>query len=82
VFYGVGVIVGAGVYLVIGSAAGIAQENLWLSFAIGAVVALLTGFSYAEMTTSFPGSDAEYQYLRNALPRSSFVSFCVGAVSS
>jgi APA family basic amino acid/polyamine antiporter len=29
-FYGVGNIVGAGVYSVIGAAAGIAQEGLWL----------------------------------------------------
>jgi len=80
VFYGVGVIVGAGVYSVIGSAAGIAQQNLWLSFAIGAIVALLTGFSYAEMTTSFPSSGAEYQYLRDALPQYHFASFGVGLV--
>ena len=52
VFYGVGVIFGAGVYSVIGAAAGLAQQSLWLSFVAGAVVALLTGFSYAEMTTS------------------------------
>ena len=68
VFYGVGVIVGADVYSVIGSAAGIAHQNLWLSFVIGAVVALLTGFSYAEMTTSFPSAGVEYQYLRRAYP--------------
>jgi basic amino acid/polyamine antiporter, APA family len=79
-FYGVGVIVGAGVYSVIGSAAGIAQQSLWLSFAIGAIVALLTGFSYAEMAASFPDSGAEYQYLRDALPHSDFVSFSLGVV--
>ena len=67
-FYGVGIIVGAGVYTVIGAAAAMAQQSLWLSFVIGAVVALLTGFSYAEMTTSFPRAGAEYLYLRRALP--------------
>jgi basic amino acid/polyamine antiporter, APA family len=80
VFYGVGVIVGAGVYSVIGSAAGIAHQSLWLSFAIGAFVALLTGFAYAEMTTSFPSAGAEYQWLRHALPRFAFVSFAIGMV--
>lgn len=80
VFYGVGVIVGAGVYSVIGTAAGIAHQNLWLSFAVGAFVALLTGFAYAEMTTSFPSSGAEYQWLRHALPRFAFVSFAIGLV--
>ncbi len=80
VFYGVGIIVGAGVYSVIGSAAGMAQQNLWLSFAVGAFVALLTGFAYAEMTTSFSSSGAEYLWLRTALPRFAFVSFAVGLV--
>jgi amino acid transporter len=80
VFYGIGVIVGAGVYSVIGSAAGMAQQNLWLSFLIGAVVALLTGFSYAEMTTSFPSSGAEYKYLKEALPEIGVLSFVIGLV--
>jgi len=79
-FYGIGVIVGAGVYSVIGSAAGIAQQNLWLSFLIGAAVALLTGFSYAEMTTSFPSSGAEYKYLKEALPELDAISFVIGFV--
>jgi basic amino acid/polyamine antiporter, APA family len=51
-----GTIIGAGVYSVIGTAAGLAQQGLWASFVIAAVVALLTGLSYAEMTTSFPPS--------------------------
>ena len=29
-------------------------------FSVAALVALLTGFSYAEMTTSFPHAGAEY----------------------
>jgi amino acid transporter len=77
-FYGIGIIVGAGVYSVIGTAAGIAQQGLWLSFLIGAIVALLTGFSYAEMTTSFPRAGAEYLYLKRALPKSDWAAFGVG----
>jgi APA family basic amino acid/polyamine antiporter len=80
VFYGVGVIIGAGVYSVIGAAAGLAQQSLWLSFVAGAVVALLTGFSYAEMTTSYPQAGAEYLYLKRALPRSDFAAFGIGLV--
>ena len=78
VFYCVGVIIGAGVYSVIGVAAGQANESLWLSFLIAAVVALLTGFSYAEMTTSFPHAGAEYIYLKRAFPKSDFASFSIG----
>jgi APA family basic amino acid/polyamine antiporter len=80
VFYSVGVIIGAGVYSVIGTAAGIAQESLWLSFVIGALVALLTGLSYAEMTTAFPHAGAEYVYLRRALPKWNGIAFSVGII--
>jgi APA family basic amino acid/polyamine antiporter len=46
-FYGIGVIVGAGVYSVIGAASAIAHDALWFSFVIGGFVAFLTGLSYA-----------------------------------
>ena len=78
VFYSVGAIIGAGVYSVIGVAAGLAQQSLWASFVIAAVVALLTGLSYAEMTTSFPRAGAEYLYLKRALPEVSWAAFGVG----
>jgi len=76
-FYSVGVIIGAGVYSVIGAASAIAHEGLWLSFVIGGFVALLTGLSYAEMTTSFPAAGAEYSYMRRALPGLPGLSFIV-----
>lgn len=40
VFYSAGIIIGAGVYSVIGTAAGLAQQGLWASI-IAALVALL-----------------------------------------
>jgi amino acid transporter len=78
-FYTAGVIIGAGVYSVIGGAAGIAQSGLWLSFAIGALVALLTSLSYAEVTSSFPAAGAEYAYIRRAYD-SDWAAFVVGAI--
>jgi basic amino acid/polyamine antiporter, APA family len=77
-FYCVGVIVGAGVYSVIGPAAGLAGQGVWLSFVLAAFVALLTGFSYAEMATAFPHAGAEYIYIRRAFPGSGFGSFAIG----
>lgn len=77
-FYCVGVIVGAGVYSVIGAAAGVAGEGVWLSFVLAAFVALLTGFSYAEMATTFPHAGAEYIYVRRAFPKSRLFSFGIG----
>jgi APA family basic amino acid/polyamine antiporter len=77
IFYGVGIIVGAGVYALIGPAAGMAGNSLWLSFIIGAVIASFTGLSYAELATMFPKAAAEYIYVRRAFG-SRFFAFLIG----
>jgi APA family basic amino acid/polyamine antiporter len=46
-FYGVGLILGAGIDSILGEAAGVAGEALWLSFLLGSLAALLTGGRYA-----------------------------------
>ncbi len=79
IFYSVGVIVGAGVYSVIGTAAGLAQQDLWLSFIVSAGVAMLTALSYAEMATAFPAAGAEYVYIRRAWPDADWLAFGIGA---
>jgi APA family basic amino acid/polyamine antiporter len=80
IFYSVGVIIGAGVYSVLGAAAGLAQHDLWISFLLGAGIALLTAISYAEMATSFPAAGAEYIYIRRAWPKADWLAFGVGAI--
>ena len=80
VFYSVGVIIGAGVYSVLGAAAGLAQHDLWISFLVSAAVALLTALSYAEMATSFPEAGGEYVYVRRAWPRADWLAFGIGAL--
>jgi APA family basic amino acid/polyamine antiporter len=77
-FYGVGLIVGAGIYSVIGSAAGEAGTALWLSFLVAAAAAFLTGLSYAELGTMFPRAAAEYVYLEHAMPAYRWIRFLVG----
>ncbi len=79
-FYGVGMIVGAGVYTVIGAAAGLAGNAVWLSFVLGAAVAVLTAFSYAELSTMFPTAGAEYVYVKAAFPRAGALPFLLGLV--
>lgn len=78
IFYSVGIIVGAGVYSVIGAAAGLAQHHLWIGFLVGAGVALLTAISYAEMATAFPAAGAEYVYIRRAWPSADWLAFASG----
>lgn len=66
VVYGVGLILGAGIYVLIGAAAGVAGNMLWLSFILAALVASFTALSYAELAALFPTAGAEYVYTREA----------------
>jgi len=66
---GIGIILGAGIYALIGEAAGLAGNAVWISFAISALVALLTGLSYAELSSMFPKASAEYEYTAAAFSR-------------
>lgn len=64
--YGVGVILGAGIYALIGEGAGLTGNSLWLSFLMGAIIASFTGLSYAELSSLFPKEAAEFVYVKNA----------------
>lgn len=64
--YGVGMILGAGIYALIGAAAGVAGNSLWISFLLGAFISSFTGLSYAELSSTIPRSAAEYSYAREA----------------
>jgi APA family basic amino acid/polyamine antiporter len=79
-FYGVGLILGAGIYSILGEAAGVAGEALWWAFLLGSFAALLTGLSYAELATMLPLAGAEYVYLREAWPRLSWLAGTLGWV--
>lgn len=65
-FYGTGMILGAGIYSIVGQAAGKAGFGLWQSFVLAAVCALLTALSYAELASMYPKAGGEYIYLKNA----------------
>src|SRR3989344_2548123 len=67
--YGVGIILGAGIYFLIGEGAVLAGNSLWLSFAIGAVVASFTALSYAELSGMYPRDAAEYLYVKKAFKK-------------
>lgn len=73
---GVGIILGAGVYVLIGQAAGLAGNAIWLAFGLSAIMALLTGLSYAELSSMFPKAGAEYDYVTNAF--NSRLAFVIG----
>lgn len=77
-FYGTGMILGAGIYTIIGKAAGVAQESLWLGFALAAIAALFTALSYSELATMFPRAGAEYIYLKSAFPKYKWAAIASG----
>ncbi len=66
---GVGLILGAGIYVLLGVAAGQAGNAVWLSFLIAAFVAALTGFSYARLARLKPKNAPEFQYIGMAFGR-------------
>jgi basic amino acid/polyamine antiporter, APA family len=75
---GVGIIVGAGVYVLVGAATEIAGPRVWMSFAVAAVLSALTALSYCELASMFPKAGGEFEYARHVYPRA--VAFLVGWV--
>jgi APA family basic amino acid/polyamine antiporter len=74
---GVGIILGAGIYALIGSAAGVTGNSVWISFLLGAFISSFTGLSYAELSSAIPKAAAEYSYAKEAFGNRQ-VSFLVG----
>lgn len=73
---GVGIIIGAGIYVLLGAATALAGPTVWLAFLFAAALSLLTGLSYAELSSMFPSAAGEYEYTRHALPE--WIAFVVG----
>ena len=73
---GVGIIIGAGIYVLLGAATAHAGSLVWVAFLFAAVLSALTGLSYAELSSMFPSAAGEYEYTRRALPE--WVAFVIG----
>jgi amino acid transporter len=75
--YGVGDILGAGVYALIGKVAGILGNACWVAFLTAFFVAALTGLSYAELGSRYPRSAGAAYFSLHAL-KIPWISYCVG----
>ena len=75
--YGVRLTLGAGIYVLIGEAAGFSGNSMWISFALASIVAIFAGLRYAELTILFPKAAAEYIFVKNAF-KSEFIGFLIG----
>ena len=67
VFYGLGTILGAGIYSLIGEVAGSAGLFAPLAFVIAALIAAVTGLSYAELSSRYPKSAGEAVYVQQGM---------------
>jgi APA family basic amino acid/polyamine antiporter len=73
---GVGIILGAGIYVFIGQGAALSGNSVWLAFIISAIIAVFTCMSYAELSSMFPKAGAEYEYVVHAFNKR--LAFIVG----
>ncbi|MBN1460080.1 MAG: amino acid permease [Armatimonadetes bacterium] len=65
---GVGAMVGAGIFVLTGIAAGVAGPALLLAFVLNGIVALSVAASYAELGSTFPQAGGSYAWAKLALP--------------
>jgi amino acid transporter len=75
--YGLGSMLGAGIYGLIGKAAGEAGNAVWLSFVVALVAALLTACSYASLGSRYPRA-AGAAYVTERAYGFPLLSFMVG----
>jgi amino acid transporter/nucleotide-binding universal stress UspA family protein len=66
---GVGAMIGAGIFVLIGFAAGIAGPALIITFALNGLVALLTAMSYAELGSCYHNAGGGYLWIKEGLPK-------------
>lgn len=69
VFYGVGTILGAGIYALSGKVTGLSGIYAPFSFLLSAIIASFIAFSYAELSSRYPKSAGEAVYVSHAFSR-------------
>ncbi len=65
---GVGAMIGAGIFVLTGIAAGVAGPALLVVFLLNGVVALLTAMAYAELGSAIHGAGGGYLWIKRSLP--------------
>ena len=63
VFLGIGSMVGAGIFVLLGEAGAIAGNLVWVSFIFGGIIALLSGYSLAKLASVYPSRGGIVEYL-------------------
>lgn len=60
---GIGSMVGAGIFALMGDAGSIAGSAVWISFVLGGIIALLSGYSIGRLGATFPSAGGFVEYL-------------------
>lgn len=60
---GIGAMVGAGIFALLGEAGAIARSAVWISFLIGGGIALLSGYSMGRLGARYPAAGGVVEYL-------------------
>ncbi|PKP56743.1 MAG: hypothetical protein CVT89_05675 [Candidatus Altiarchaeales archaeon HGW-Altiarchaeales-2] len=71
-FIGIGIILGAGIYVLISQAAGLAGNAIWISAIFVGFISIFTGLSYAYISSKFPSDSSEYIYTEKTFKNKSF----------
>jgi amino acid transporter len=77
VVYGVGDMVGAGIYGTIGTAARQMGNAVWMAFGVSMIAAMLTGLSYASLASRYPRA-AGAAYVTHRAFHWPFLSYLIG----
>lgn len=62
-FIGVGAMVGAGIFSLLGAAGEVAGAAVWISFALAGIVAVLQGYSFGKLGAKFPTAGGLLEYV-------------------
>jgi amino acid transporter len=63
VFLGIGAMVGAGIFALLGQAGEIAGAGVWISFLVAGLISLALGYAMAKLGANFPSSGGLITYL-------------------
>ena len=62
-FIGVGSMVGAGIFALLGAAGAVAGAAVWVSFLLAGAVAILQGYSFAKLGARYPSAGGLLEYV-------------------